>query len=244
MIDEEWVNFNITNTLPPIIQDEDYSGSLFSVDEINGFYVDTPVTIEDSGWDCLGKRACELDDDSTFCVTFEPLMDAGRIYLNIEFTVFGFLVLWHNFLVNSILFSREWGHPILIYITPHVAWILHLAAVVCWSVISKVKFERGDCENVDVEPDERLDICIKSGPIIIIVQLILMVVFAIYFTFIYYNRKQKSTSIASEDLQLQYLHTRPETEPPSQLKDGIEECLSISPILVVNDIDAAIKLYT
>jgi len=56
--------------------------------------------------------------------------------------------------------------------------------------MSKVKFEQGDCDNEDIDADEKLDVCIKSGPIVTIFQLILQVIFAIYFSIIYYMRGQ------------------------------------------------------
>jgi len=100
----DWVRFNITSTIPPIIRDDDYDGSLFAVKEIDGFYAGQPTEIESSGWDCLGKRNCHIDEDGTFCKTFEPLMDAARVYLNIELVVFGLLILWHKFLSTALVF--------------------------------------------------------------------------------------------------------------------------------------------
>lgn len=121
-------------------------------------------------------------------------MDAGRIYFNMQITVSGLLILWHNFFGYSILYSREWGHPRLNHALPHLAWILHLAAVICWAVVSEVKFEMGECENKDTALDEQLDICIHMGPILAFVQLIIQIIFAIYFSAIYSRRGTSSLS--------------------------------------------------
>jgi len=54
--------------------------------------------------------------------------------------------------------------------------------------MSEVKFEFGDCENEDTDWDEAWDVCIREAPVLIIIQLFIQVVSAIYFTLIYYKR--------------------------------------------------------
>ena len=242
----DWVNFNITNSQPPLVLDIDFKGSLFAVDEINGIYQGQIIEMERSGWDCLGKRACDVDSDGTYCKTFEPLMDAGRLYLNLEITVFGLLMMWHNFLANSIVFSREWGIPLINYILPHLAWILHLAATICWSVVSKVKFEMGDCDNTDIDADEKLDVCIKAGPIIAIVQLVLQVIFAFYFSLVYYERGQRviPAPLSSIDQETTRNNENEPKSPSSFAKLQPDNCTTISPVLIVDDAKSAIALYS
>ena len=162
-----WVNFTVTAT--ELLKDDDYTGSLFAVSEFYQGYEGTTLVLDNYAWDCIAKPGCEINDDGTICNTFEPLMDAGRLYLNIELTVIGLLLLWHDFFVYSICWSRERGHPRLNHILPHLAWILHLAAVVCWSLISEVEFQTGECENENPENGDQLDICISVGPILMIV---------------------------------------------------------------------------
>lgn len=79
------------------------------------------------------------------------------------------MLVWGTFFLYSICFNREWGHPILNYALPHLAWVMQFVAVVVWAVMSEVKFaEKGECENDETDPDEALDICATSGPILII----------------------------------------------------------------------------
>ena len=71
---------------------------------------------------------------------------------------------------------------------PHLAWVIHLVAIVSWISVSEVKFEMGDCSNDDTEADEAFDVCIKSGPVISLVQLFLQIFLAAYFSLVYFRR--------------------------------------------------------
>ena len=177
----KWVNFEASNG-------DDYEGSLFSIDSIKSTTSEGVFDLDNYGWDCMAVSTCDDDSDKTNCQTFEPLMDAGRLYLRLEIAVIGCLVIWDTFFIYSNLYNREQGHPILNHALPHLAWILQLVAVITWSVLSEVKFERGDCENDDLDPDEQADVCITTGPILMIVQLFLQIMLAVYFSTIYYKR--------------------------------------------------------
>jgi len=54
-----------------------------------------------------------------------------------------------------------------------------------WATTSKVEFEVGDCTNDDVDSDERLDVCITIGPLLMIGQVFLMSTMAVYFSYVY-----------------------------------------------------------
>ena len=177
----KWVNFEDQ-------LGEDWSGSLFAIKDYTHSYNGSTYDIDFYGWDCMAQGACEEYDDSTVCKTFQPLMQAGHIYLSLQITVICLLLVWLTFLVYSIYFSREWGHPVLNHALPHLAWIIHLSAIVTWAQTSKVKFQVGDCENDDVDSDERLDVCITVGPLLMIVQVLLMNLNAVYFSYLYSKR--------------------------------------------------------
>jgi len=134
---------------------------------VGGIDLTTQVNVDYYGWDCLAVVPCDMDSDQTSCKTFEPLMDAGRIYLQLEIAnlVIIFQVIAH--LYNALAEKRDISHPYLVLGFPHLAWVLHLVALVCWVALSKVKFQFKDCDNdEDVDPDEKLDVCIRGGPII------------------------------------------------------------------------------
>lgn len=146
--------------------DDSYDGGLFTLDEWpigNGFEID------DLSYDGIAVDACDLNDETTACRTFEPLMDAGRLYLQLELVNLAFLFQWGAFIFHAVVFKRDWAHPVLVYALPHLAWIMHLMAVISWTAVSEVEFEVSDCSNDDTEWDEALDVCIRSGPVMSIV---------------------------------------------------------------------------
>jgi hypothetical protein len=50
---------------------------------------------------------------------------------------------------------------------PHLAWVIHLAAIILWVVVSEVKFsDKGECDNEDQDQDEQADVCATTGPYI------------------------------------------------------------------------------
>ena len=118
----DWVNFNIQHT--DSNRDDDYTGSLYSLNEFNAGYNGQSLVLDRFAFDCIGGRSCEANYDGTFCQTFEPLMDAGRLYLSLEITVIGLTILWQHFFIYAIFFAREWSHPLLNYALPHLAWFL------------------------------------------------------------------------------------------------------------------------
>lgn len=61
--------------------DEEYDGSLFAIDELKDGFEGESYDLKSYGWDCMAVGACDADDDSTNCLSFEPLMEAGRVYL-------------------------------------------------------------------------------------------------------------------------------------------------------------------
>ena len=110
------------------------------------------------------------------------------MYLHFEVTSLFFVWLLASFLLQALLFSREWAHPILVYGFAHLQWIFQLVTIASWSIFSEVKFEMDDCSNEDVDSDEALDICIRTGPVHSIIQLLMQVAVGCYFSLIYYNR--------------------------------------------------------
>jgi len=73
-----WVHFEIDD----FSYDGTIKGGLFSMENFEWPNEDFDVDVY--GWDCLAVGPCDQDDDTTICKTFEPLMDAGRLYLQIE----------------------------------------------------------------------------------------------------------------------------------------------------------------
>jgi len=156
-----WTHFEIDmgNT------DEDYDGDLMNVKDF-----DTQgVTLDYYGYDCIAVDPCDIDDDTTVCKTFEPLMNAGQLYMMFEIINLVFLLLFVPFLVMKLCYDREVGHPIINHTLPHMAWVFHLIAIICFAAVSNVKFEMGDCSNDDTEPDEAYDVCVREGPVLAIV---------------------------------------------------------------------------
>ena len=128
-------------------------------------------------------------------------MNAGRLYLQLELVnlVLIFQVIAH--LSNAIYLKRDVSHPILVYALPHLAWMLHLIAFICWAVMSKIKFRFEDCDNdEDTDTDEGLDVCIRGGPIISIFQLLIQVVAASYLTLVYWKRGGSTTAATGVEL--------------------------------------------
>ena len=76
-----WVQFNITNT--DFGRDDDFTGSLFTIDEFTSIYETKILQLEHYPWDCIAGGSCEANFDGMLCKTFEPLAEAGRIYFNI-----------------------------------------------------------------------------------------------------------------------------------------------------------------
>ena len=139
-------------------------------------------------WDCLAVEPCDKDDDTTYCKTFEPLMNAGELYILFEVISMFFLLTWVAYLLNALCAGRDLTHPIFVYMVPNMAWILHLIAVISWAAISEAKFKRGGCDNDDTDPDEAYDVCTREGPALAIAQLVLQIGAAIHFSIIYYKR--------------------------------------------------------
>jgi len=76
--------------------DEDYDGGLFALKD-----VDTAgVTVDHYGYECIAVDPCDIDDDTTVCKTFEPLMNAGGLYCMFEIINLMFLVIFLHFLAN------------------------------------------------------------------------------------------------------------------------------------------------
>jgi hypothetical protein len=97
------------------------------------------------------------------------------------------------------IFKRDFGFPVLNHIYPHLAWIFHLIAIICWFAITETEMQKkGECDNEDIDPDEKLDLCGTSGPVIAIVQLVVQVVFSFYYTFIYWKREVTSSENPDE----------------------------------------------
>ena len=176
-----WVHFEIDQGGI----DDDWDGRLFYVED---FDLTPEVNLDLFGWDCLSVDPCDVDDDSTNCKTFDPMYIAGESYLHLEVTSLFFVLLLATFLGHALISSREWAHPVVVYGLAHLQWIFQLAAIAGWSSLSEVKFEMDDCSNDDVDSDEAYDICIRAGPVVSIMQLLIQVVVGCYFSVIYYNR--------------------------------------------------------
>ena len=161
-----WVHFEVEVGN----DDSTYNGGLFSV---RNYEVSSEIELDAYSWDCLAAANCDLDDDTTVCKTFEPLYKSGRLYLQLEVAnlIVLFCVLAHLF--NGIFFKKDISHPILVHALPHLAWIVHLVAIICWAVFAEVKFEMGSCDNDDTDADEKYDVCISLGPVLAIIQLVL-----------------------------------------------------------------------
>jgi len=59
--------------------------------------------------------------------------------------------------------------------------------------MSEVEFKMDDCENDELAADEKADICVTSGPVISVVQLLIQIFLAVYFSLIYYKRGTPDT---------------------------------------------------
>ena len=51
----------------------------------------------------------------------------------------------------------------------------------------------GHCENDELDADEKADICVTTGPVLIVVQLLMQIFLAVYFSFIYFKRGTPDT---------------------------------------------------
>ena len=176
-----WIYFEIESG----DTDNDYTGGLFTIDE---WPITTTIDVDDLSYDGISVDICDLNDDTTLCKTFEPLMNSGRLYLQLELVNLAFLFQIAAFLGHVLFFGRDQAHPVLNIAFPHLAWVIHLVAIVSWINQSEVKFEMDDCNNDDTDADEALDVCIKSGPVLSIVQLFLQLFLAAYFTLVYMKR--------------------------------------------------------
>jgi len=96
-------------------------------------------------------------------------MDSGRLYLQVEIVNLFFLFQLAAFLGHVLISGRDMSHPVLNVAFPHLAWIVHLVAIVSWIQLSEVKFEMDDCNNDDTASDEAYDVCIKIGPVLSLV---------------------------------------------------------------------------
>jgi len=175
-----WVRFGIDQGNI----DEDYDGTLLMLKDVDV----SGVNLDYYSWDCMAVAQCDLDDDTTNCKTFEPLMDAGGLYILFEIINMFFLLTWMAFLSYVLCKGREWSHPMIVYSLPNMAWLFHLIAVICWTVISKARFRRGGCDNDDTDADEAYDVCSREGPIMAIVQLIIQIGAAVHFSLMYFKR--------------------------------------------------------
>ena len=176
-----WIYFEIEQG----DSNDDYTGGLFTIDE---YPIGSGIKVDDFSYDGIAVDICDLNDDTTLCKTFEPLMDSGRLYLQVEIVNLFFLFQLAAFLGHVLISGRDMSHPVLNVAFPHLAWIVHLVAIVSWIQLSEVKFEMDDCNNDDTASDEAYDVCIKIGPVLSLVQLFLQILLAVYFTAVYGKR--------------------------------------------------------
>jgi hypothetical protein len=152
---QEWVSFEVNS-------DNEREGGIFTVDKAS--------SVDNLGFDCLAEPACDVDDDSTECLTWDALRKGGMLYFTLQIVNFCLVLMWFGVVYHLFAKVRDWGHPILNYTFPHLAWVVHLIAIIMWSVITKAKFaDSGECDNDDVDSDEMLDVCVTVGPYIAIV---------------------------------------------------------------------------
>jgi hypothetical protein len=183
---KKWIYFEAGS------DDLDYHGSLFTIDKIN--------SIPDYNWECLSVPACDADDDKTDCLTYKALHDGGYIYLELQVVNWALILFWMCCVIHLTCFKRDSGHPILNYVYPHLAWIVHLVAIIVWKVITEAKFEdKDECDNKNFDDDEILEVCTTTGPYIAIAQLFVQFVGAVYFTFVYYKRGETGSSAVSAE---------------------------------------------
>jgi hypothetical protein len=176
-----WVHFEVEDN----VYDGTFNGGLFSV---RNFDYDPNIELDAYGWDCLAINPCDADDDTTACKTFEPLYKSGRIYLQMQFANLLCLFCVLATLFNAIFFKKDISHPMLNHALPHLAWIIHLVCIIVWATVGEVKFEMGSCDNDDTDADEKYDVCISLGPVLAIIQLIVQMVAAVWYTLVYHKR--------------------------------------------------------
>ena len=113
----------------------------------------------------------------------------------------------------------------------------------------------GDCENENTSPDDKLDVWIYSGPIMAVLQLVLQVVCAVYFTFVYRYRKKSGISdivynwpesgTIKDFLDTTFTYSKPKkilTDPKRQRLLPLD-FPTVSTILTVDDANSAVSLY-
>ena len=175
LVTRDWVNWEVKSN-------DHFHGSLFTIDKYNSVY--------DYGYDCVRQPECDKDDDSTLCKTFDRLMDAGSIFIQIEVAVLMFNWFWASSVTYLILFRRDYAWPFATYMLPQIAWIVQLAGLIAWTSISDARYETiEECDNDHVDPDDPYLVCVTYGPFYAIGQLGLQVFTAIYFTLVYYERQ-------------------------------------------------------
>jgi hypothetical protein len=99
-------------------------------------------------------------------------------------------MLWLSTLEHLLIYYRDFGHPLLTYSFPFAALLSHLLGICLWFGISEARFD-GSCDNDDIEAGDRLDLCATDGPILAIVQVIVQLIAALWFTLVYFRREIK-----------------------------------------------------
>jgi hypothetical protein len=141
----------------------EYEGSLFSVDKAD--------SIDNYGYDCKAIPSCDADSDNFECLTYDALMKAGIVYVQLEIVNWGLLICWLFTVIHLAVFKRDVGSPILNYMFAHLGWITHLCAILVWILLTEAKFEGKDkCDNNEFDTEEKLDVCATVGPYIAFAQ--------------------------------------------------------------------------
>jgi hypothetical protein len=183
---KNWVYFEFEQGT----EDQEFDGSLFSFDKID--------SVDNFGYDCKSVPACDADDDSFACKTYDALMKGGIVYLQLEILNWGVLVCWMYTVIHLAVFQRDVGHPIMNYVYAHIGWLAHLFAILMWIVLTRAKFaSKDECENDEFDSEEILDVCATVGPYVALGQFILQALVGFYFTFIYYKRRDGLVTMVS-----------------------------------------------
>ena len=121
------------------------------------------------GFDCIAEPRCAIDDHFGSCWTFRTLHQGSMVFMFFEVGAIYCWLLWFE-AVCYYFIGREFGLPVMNYITPVLSVILHTVGTVVWLTRSQAKFE-ADCPLRPEHASERWDVCGKTGPILAIINI-------------------------------------------------------------------------
>mmetsp|Transcript_24270 Transcript_24270/g.43189 ORF Transcript_24270/g.43189 Transcript_24270/m.43189 type:complete len:450 (+) Transcript_24270:32-1381(+) len=154
------------------------------------------------GWDCFSGFMCDIDSSLGYCIMYEDLKDAGRLYIALAVTSLVFILLWGQGVV-FIIQGREYGFASLNYIYATLAVLFQALAVIVWFKTSKASFV-ADCGNPLMEITEVPQLCSTNGPGIAIASTCVLGVTAVLYIVAFFKR---GTSYEKE-ISLKYVELR------------------------------------